>query len=206
MSDPAWLRWVRQLQAIAQTGLHYAKDRFDIERYEQTRAIAAAMMAAGTGEPLPRLTELFSLDKGYRTPKVGLRAAVFQNDRILMVRETHDDRWSMPGGWADVNQTAARCVEREVVEESGFTARAVKLAAVWEWSRHAPQPFPFTVYYMFFLCELTGGAAQPGLETTAVDFFAEDALPELSPGRMTEFLVRRMFEHHRHPDLPTDFD
>ena len=206
MSDPAWLLWVRQLQAIAQTGLHYAKDRFDIERYEQTRVIAAEMMAAGSGEPQPRLLDMFSLDKGYRTPKVGLRAAVFQDDRILMVRETHDGRWSMPGGWADVNQSATQCVEREVVEESGFTARAVKLAAVWEWSRHAPQPFPFTVYYMFFLCELTGGAAQPGHETSAVDFFAEDALPELSRGRMTEFLVRRMFEHHRHPDLPTDFD
>jgi ADP-ribose pyrophosphatase YjhB (NUDIX family) len=206
MTEPPWLVWVRALQAIAQTGLHYAKDRFDIERYQQTRAIATAMMEAGSGEPTPRLAELFARDTGYATPKVGVRGAAFRDDRILLVRETHDGRWSLPGGWADVNCSPAACIEREIVEESGFTARAVKLAAVWDRQRHNPVPFPFSIYMLFFLCELTGGAAQPGIETSAVEFFAEDALPELSLARVTEAQIRRMFEHRRRPELPTDFD
>jgi ADP-ribose pyrophosphatase YjhB (NUDIX family) len=206
MTEPPWLVWVRALQAIAQTGLHYAKDRFDIERYQQTRAIATAMMEAGSGEPTPRLAELFARDTGYATPKVGVRGAAFRDDRILLVRETHDGRWSLPGGWADVNCSPAACIEREIVEESGFTARAVKLAAVWDRQRHNPVPFPFSIYMLFFLCELTGGAAQPGIETSAVEFFAEDALPELSLARVTEAQIRRMFKHRRRPELPTDFD
>src|SRR5277367_2227274 len=120
-TEPEWLGWARALQALAQTGLHYAKDRFDIERYEQARAIAAAMMAAGADQPAPRILELFRQDAGYATPKVAVRGAVFRDDRVLLVRERNDDRWSLPGGWADVNLSPAECVEREIQEESGFT-------------------------------------------------------------------------------------
>jgi len=207
MSEPAWLGWARALQALAQTGLHYAKDRFDIERYEEARAIAVSMMAAGAEEPTPRITELFRQDTGYATPKVVVRGAAFRDDRILLVREDTDDRWSLPGGWADVNQSPAECIVREIHEESGFTACATKLAAVWDRRRHGHvPPQPHYVYMLFFLCELTGGAAQPGLETSAVEFFAEDALPELSAPRVTATQIRRMFEHQRRPELPTDFD
>ncbi len=205
--EPAWLAWARELQALTQTGLHYSEDRFDIERYERIRAIAAEMLAAGSGHPASRIVELFRQDTGYATPKVDVRGAVFRDDRILLVRERGDGRWSMPGGWADVNHPAAANVEREIVEESGFTARAVKLAAVWDRSRqgHAP-PHPLYVYKMYFICELTGGAARTGAETDAVDFFAADALPELSIARVTSRQIARMFEHWRRPDLPTDFD
>jgi len=207
MAEPEWLSWARALQALAQTGLHYTKDRFDAERYEQIRAIAAAMMAAGTDQPAPRILELFRQDSGYATPKVAVRGAAFRDDRILLVRELSDDRWSLPGGWADVNQSPADCIEREIQEESGFTARATKLAAVWDRARHGHvPPEPRYVYLMFFVCELTGGAGRPSIETSAVDFFAEDALPELSLSRVTEKQIRRMFEHWRRPDLPADFD
>jgi ADP-ribose pyrophosphatase YjhB (NUDIX family) len=206
MTEPLWLTWARALQAIAQNGLQFGKDEFDRVRYAEVRQIASEMLQAGSNEPVVRLNALYDREVGYATPKVGVRGAAFRDDRILMVRERHDGRWSLPGGWADINQSAAECIEREIFEESGFTARAIKLAAAWDRRRHTTQPYPFHVYNLFFLCELTGGAASPSLETTAVEFFAEDALPELSVGRVTERQIRRMFEHRRTPELPTDFD
>jgi ADP-ribose pyrophosphatase YjhB (NUDIX family) len=207
MTEPAWLAWARALQAIAQTGLHFAKDGFDAERYEQVREIAAHMLKAGSGEPVARILEMFRSDSGYATPKVDVRGAAFKDDRILLVQERSDGRWALPGGWADVNQTAAESVQREIEEESGYTARALKLAAVWDRSRqgHHP-PEPLYVYKLFFVCALTGGAARASHESAAAEFFAEDALPALSIARVTERQIRRMFEHWRHPDLPTDFD
>ena len=206
MSEPTWLVWARALQAIAQTGLHYGSAGFDRERYAEVQRIAAEMTAAGSGELPERLVGLFGGQTGYATPKVGVRGAVFRDDAILLVRERHDDRWSLPGGWADVNQTPAECVAREIMEESGFTARPVKLIAAWDRDRHSPVPYAFSVYVLFFLCELTGGAAMPGPETSAVAFFPEDGLPELSLPRVTAPQIRRMFAHRRNPDLPAEFD
>jgi ADP-ribose pyrophosphatase YjhB (NUDIX family) len=204
--EPAWLGLAREAQAIAQTGLHYAQDKFDRQRYERLRMLAAEMMSLGSDAGAEPIMELFRQDIGYGTPRVGVRGAVFRDDKVLMVRELTDGRWALPGGWADVNQTASECVEREIWEESGFTARAVKLCGVWDRRRQGFPPNPLTIYTMFFLCDLTGGAARPSLETSEVAFFAEDALPELSPGRNQAHQIRRMFAHHRQPDLPTEFD
>jgi ADP-ribose pyrophosphatase YjhB (NUDIX family) len=204
--EPGWLAVARELHAIAQSGLHYAQDKFDRQRYARLRALGTEMMALGAGVAAKEIADLFSQDVGYATPRIGVRGAAFRDGRILMVRETSDGRWSLPGGWADVNQTAAECVEREVWEESGFTARAIKLAAVWDRRRHGHPPAPFAIYQMFFLCERTGGAPRPSLETSEIGFFAEDALPELSPGRVQPEQIRRMFAHSRDPALPTDFD
>jgi ADP-ribose pyrophosphatase YjhB (NUDIX family) len=205
--DPRWLIWAKELQAIAQTGLTYAGDPYDLDRYRQLREVALAIMAEGSGAELVRIRALFETETGYPTPKVDVRGAVFDGDRILMVRESSDGRWTLPGGWADVNQTPAECVEREILEESGFVARAARLVAVWDRVRqgHVP-PLPFHVYKMFFLCTLEGGVATTSLETLEVGFFAADALPELSQGRVNAAQIRRMFEHRRDPSLPTDFD
>src|ERR1700677_2449507 len=132
MDDPAWLLWARELQAIAQTGLTFCGDPYDLERYQRVREIAFAMFAHGSGTAAPRIQDLFEQDLGYPTPKVDVRGAVFREQRILMVREVSDGRWTLPGGWADVNQSARECVEREIREESGYEARAVKLAAVYD--------------------------------------------------------------------------
>src|SRR5579863_7831048 len=125
MDDPNWLLWATELQAIAQTGLTFSKDRYDLDRYQRLRAIAVAMLASGSGAPVERISALFEQDVGYPTPKVDVRGAVFRDERILLVREISDGRWTLPGGWADVNQTARECVEREIQEESGFEARAL---------------------------------------------------------------------------------
>ncbi|MEB3359265.1 MAG: NUDIX hydrolase [Synechococcales bacterium] len=206
--EPNWLRWAQELQAIAQTGLHFSKDNpFDIARYQRLREIAAEMMAVQGSLDAPALLELLHREEGYATPKVDVRGAVFQQGRILMVKEISDGRWTLPGGWADVGDAPREAVVREIWEESGYEARPVKLLAVYDRSKHPHQPFlPFHIYKLFIQCELTGGQAQTSIETSDVGFFAEDELPELSISRITEAQIHRLFEHYRNPDLPTDFD
>jgi ADP-ribose pyrophosphatase YjhB (NUDIX family) len=207
MDEPQWLRWARELQAIAQTGLTFSHDNYDLERYARLRAIALEMLAVGSNTAIEQVQGLFNQDVGYPTPKVDVRAALFQDDRILLVRETSDGRWTLPGGWADVNQSARECVEREVKEESGFDARAIKLAGVYDYRRQGNvSPHPYSIYKLFFVCELTGGEARASLETSAVEFFARDRLPELSLGRVNPGQIARMYEHREHPELMTDFD
>ncbi len=168
------------------------------------------MMARGHAAEEDRLLELFEGEQGYATPKIDVRGAVFDaEDRLLMVRETADDgRWTLPGGWADVNQTASECVLREIDEESGYRARVIKLALLQDRARQGHRPSgPFSIYKLFFLCAVIGGAARGSLETSEVRFFAEPDLPtELSTGRTLPHQLARLFAHHRAPDLPTEFD
>ncbi|HEY1412191.1 MAG TPA: NUDIX hydrolase, partial [Rhodopila sp.] len=179
MADPDWLVWAREIQAIAQTGLAFSKDPYDLDRYALLRRLAERIMAEHTGADLGRIEGLFENETGYATPKVGVRAAVFDaSGRILMVRETADDnRWSLPGGWADVNQTPAQSVVREVFEESGYHVRAMKLAAVWDRSRHTHPPTAFSVVRLFFICALEGGSPRTSVETSEVGWFAETDRP-----------------------------
>lgn len=207
MDNPQWLTWARQLQGIGQTGLTYAKDPFDTERYQAVRRIAAEMMAAGAGgtEWQPVL-ELFELDSGYATPKVDVRAAVFQENRVLLVKERSDGGWTLPGGWADIGDSPAEAAVREVKEESGYDVVTSKLAAVYDRDRHGHPPLPYAVYKLFFLCNLVGGQPESNHETDGVGFFAEDELPPLSLTRVTEAEIKHLFEHFRDPDRPTSFD
>lgn len=210
MPEPTWLIWAREIQAIAQTGLAFSPDPYDQERFAALRRLAARIMAEHTAADLGRIEALFEGESGYATPKIGVRGAVFDAEgRILMVREAVDgDRWTLPGGWADVNQTPAQSVVREIHEESGYLARVVKLAAVWDRARHDHQPpAPFSVVRMFFLCELTGGAPATSLETSGTAWFHEHEVPaDLSLRRTLPTHIARMFAHWRNRDLPTEFD
>jgi ADP-ribose pyrophosphatase YjhB (NUDIX family) len=205
--EPQWLKVARELRAIAQTGLAFTTDRFDRQRYERLREIAASMLAQGSGEQFEVIIEILREGWGYATPKVDVRGAAFMDGRVLMVREIGDGKWTLPGGWADVNQSAAECVVREIAEESGFEARTLKLAAVRDYQRsgHPPRNVD-SIYKMFFICEITGGAARASVETSEVAFFSRDALPPLSLGRTTAAQIDRMFHHAQHPELATDFD
>jgi ADP-ribose pyrophosphatase YjhB (NUDIX family) len=204
--NPKWLDWATRIQAIAQSGLTFAHDPYDVERYEALREIAAEMLAAGSDAELSYIQNLFADQAGYATPKVDVRGAVFRDDAILLVRERSDGGWTLPGGWADVGDSPSVAVEREIAEESGYHARAVKLLAFYDRDKHGHPPYPFHTYKVFFLCELTGGAAQPSVETSDVGFFREDALPELSLTRVVPAQIARLFEHYRHPEWPADFD
>ena len=204
--DPAWLDWTKRLQAIAQTGLTYTDDVYDVERYEQLRTIAAEIIAGYTDADLRHVEGLLAKESGHATPKVAVLGVVFRDDRVLLVRQRGEGQWSLPGGWADVGESPGEAVVRETREESGFQTRASKLIAVLDRDRQGHTPLPFYVYKLLFLCELVGGDAATSAETDAVDFFAETDLPELSIGRVTEKQIARVFEHHRHPDWPADFD
>jgi ADP-ribose pyrophosphatase YjhB (NUDIX family) len=209
MADPDWLVWAREIQAIAQTGLAFSKDPYDLDRFAALRRLSARIMAEHTGAGLERIQGLFDAETGYATPKVGVRGAVFDAaGRILMVREIVDEnRWTLPGGWADVNQTPAQSVVREVFEESGYHVRAVKLAAVWDRSRHTHPATAFSVVRMFFVCMLEGGSPATSLETSEVGWFAEADVPaDLSLRRTLPVHVGRMFAHWRDPTLATEFD
>ncbi|UCD50264.1 MAG: NUDIX hydrolase [Phycisphaerales bacterium] len=205
--EPNWLKWAKQLAALAQDGLAFSESAYDIERYEQMRDIAAEMMAEGFDLEKKSVIDLLEREEGYATPKVDVRGAAFRDGKILLVREALDGGWTLPGGWADPCQSPTEAVVREVFEESGFEARVTKLAAVYDRSRHPHLPaIPFHIYKLFFLCEITGGRAKESHETTGVQFFDEDDIPELSISRTLPFQIARMFDHHRNPALPTDFD
>ena len=207
---PPWLLWARQLQAIAQTGLAFSTGVYDRERYEAIRSLAAQIMTHHSDADLCRVEGLFAEQAGYATPKVDVRGAVFRRDgRILMVREAADaGRWTLPGGWADVNQSPSETVVREVLEEAGVQVAVRKLAAVYDRERHPHQPpYPFHIYKLFFICDIVGGSPRPGVETSEVAFFAAHEVPaDLSVSRVLPHQVSRMFEHAAAPGLPTDFD
>jgi ADP-ribose pyrophosphatase YjhB (NUDIX family) len=207
MKQPELLQWAQRLQAIAQNGLTFSKDPFDVERFNQVRQIAGEILAAGSAATTPEaLVELFKRNFGYATPKVDVRAAVFRENRVLLVQERSDGAWTLPGGWADIGDAPSVAAVREVREESGYETKVTKLAAVYDRELHDHPPYPFHAYKLFFVCELVGGTAQTSMETTAVEFFAEDALPALSLSRVTPVQVQHMFGHWRHPEWPTSYD
>jgi ADP-ribose pyrophosphatase YjhB (NUDIX family) len=209
MTEPDWLAWAREVQAIAQTGLTFTKDPYDRERYEALRTLAARVMATAGTADLATVANLFAGQEGYATPKIDVRGAAFDaSGRLLMVREALDHgRWTLPGGWGDVNLTPAENIAKEIIEESGFEVRVTKLASVWDRTRQGHGASPFSCYKLFFLCDIIGGQARPSLETTEIGFFAEDALPEdLSTGRVLRRQLHRMFAHARDPGLPTEFE
>jgi ADP-ribose pyrophosphatase YjhB (NUDIX family) len=204
--EPSWLTMGRELRSIAQIGLTFCRDPFDRQRYERIQELAAAVIAMGAGKADPGLLDYMRQDVGYATPKVDVRAAAFVDGRVLLVREASDGSWALPGGWADVNESPAEAVVREVFEESGFEARAAKLAAVYDFRKRNRPRHLDSIYKLFFICELTGGKAAPSIETTEAAFFAHDDLPPLSTGRTTAEQIHRMFRHAEEPTLPTDFD
>jgi ADP-ribose pyrophosphatase YjhB (NUDIX family) len=207
-AEPKWIDWAKRLQAIAQNGLSFSEAPFDRERYAGVRDIAAEILAQHSGVDTTVIRDLFSRQAGYATPKVDVRGAAFRDGKILMVREKLDGRWTLPGGWADVTDTPAGAVEREVWEESGFRVRAARLVAVYDRSRQGNvPPYPFHVYKMFFLCDLLGGTATKSNETDEVLFFAENDIPaDLSVARVNARQIARLFEFARHPEWPADFD
>lgn len=207
-----WLIWARRLQALAQSGLAYTKNPFEIERYNAVREIAFEILAAGSELALDEVRDLFSGEEGYATPKVDVRGVVFRpdlssgRDSILLVRELRDGLWTLPGGWADVDDSPAEATVREVYEESGYQTRAVKLLACYDRSKHGHPPYGFHIYKLFFQCQLLGGEASGSIETADAAFFCEGEIPALSLPRVTPEQIARFFAHRRHPEWPTDFD
>ncbi len=208
---PKWLEWAQKLQAIAQNGLAYSDNKFDIERYHFLREIVAEIVSTHSEVEHNQILDLFAEEVGYATPKIDIRGAVFRENEfheneILLVKERADGLWTLPGGWADVGESPSEAVVKEIREESGYQTQALKLVAVYDRDKQGHTPFPFYIYKFFFLCELLGGSPEISIETEEVGFFPENDLPPLSIGRVTTTQIKRMFEYYRNPDLPTDFD
>ena len=205
-SDPQWLRWTRRLQAIAQDGLTYSHDHYDLGRYEQLRDLAAEMLAAHSTGTLEEARNLLVLETGPATPKVDVRAAVFKDDRILLVKEPDEPGWSVPGGWADVGESPSEAAARETLEESGYSVKPVRLLAAYDRDRHGHPPMAYHVYKLVYLCELLAEERRTDVDAEGTRFFGEQDIPDLSVTRITSAQISRLFAQNRDPSMPTDFD
>lgn len=200
------IEMANSLFAIAQNGLLFSKDVFDKERYYQIQKIAASILAEKSNLNFDQIIDLFSCEKGYATPKLDVRGAIFKENKILLVKERSDNLWSLPGGWVDVNESPSEAVCKEIYEESGFKAKAVKLIALLDKNKHPhPVQLPHT-FKALFLCELIGGEKRTSIETSEVEFFEKNNLPDLSLNRVLKSYIERAFEHRANRSLPTDFD
>jgi ADP-ribose pyrophosphatase YjhB (NUDIX family) len=204
--EPKWLEWAKQLQSIAQAGLTYSKDVYDIERFELIRNISVEIMSQQTDMDQEIINKLFTNETGYATPKVDIRAVIFKDNKILLVRENTDGDWSLPGGWGDIGLTPSEVAVKEVKEESGFEVKAIKLLAVLDKKCHPHPPSPYHVYKMFIQCEIIGGQPMVGIETSAVEFFTVNGLPPLSIERNTRTQIEMAFKHLHNSNETVYFD
>ena len=200
-----WLDWAVELQALAQAGLFYSKDIYDIERFQRIREIAAEMLVSPTGLPKDRITDIFCNETGYQTPKLDTRAAVFQDGRILLVQEK-DGLWSLPGGWVDVDLSVGENALKEVKEEAGLDVRADFIIAVQDRKKHNPELYAYNICKVFFHCTELGGSFQPNSETVASGYFTMQDLPPLAENKTTREQIRMCFEAHRSEQWVTLFD
>jgi ADP-ribose pyrophosphatase YjhB (NUDIX family) len=201
------MEWAQRIQAAAQNGLAYTQNPFDKERFLELQKLAAEMMAQATGANLGEVQSVFEAQSGYATPKVDVRGVVFKGKKLLFVRELMDGgKWTLPGGWVDINEPPSLAVEREVREEAGMIVRARKIAAVFDRNLHGHPPYPFHTYKLFILCDLIAEATPDPLETSDPTFFAQNQIPELSTLRVTEEEIEYMFTHIAEPNRSTDFD
>ncbi|NJN27622.1 MAG: NUDIX hydrolase [Cyclobacteriaceae bacterium] len=200
-----WLTIARHLQSIGQAGLTYTENKYDLERYEQIMQLSKEIIADFSTMAMEKLDSVFALEEGYLTSKVDVRAVVFREEKILLVQETIDGKWALPGGWADVGLSPAEVVVKEVAEESGLEVQADKLLAVFDKKCHPHPPELYYVYKMFFLCHEIGGTLKTSIETSDAGFFAKDQLPELSTNRNTTSQIITMFGL-RNTSGPTLFD
>ena len=206
VDKPQWLRWAQELQGIAQAGLAYSKDPYDLERFERVRTLACDMVQRYTQLPEETVRSLFAAEDGYQTPKVDVRAAVVQGGKILLVQERLDGRWSLPGGWAEPGLTLRQNLQKEVWEEAGLRVEPTRLVAVHDRSVRNQPDVPHTVYKCFALCQPLDGVFAPNLETMDCGFFTMEDLPELSTGRVVREQLELCVKAAAQPDFLPQFD
>jgi len=204
--DKSWLDWVIELQAIAQAGLYYSKDVYDLERFERIREITAEMMSMKSGLSVEIVKNLFCNETGYQTPKMDTRAAVFQDGKILLVKEKATDTWSLPGGWLDVNESVKSNTIKEVREEAGLEVEAVKLIAVQDRDKHNKPKYAYGICKIFILCNIISGSFKSNSETSESGFFAVDNLPLLSEAKNTAEQINMCFEAYHDNNWVVPFD
>lgn len=205
LKDKAWLSLSMELQFIAQAGITYSKDVFDLERFERLREISAEILSMKTGEPLDHVKDVFCNETGFQTPKLDTRAAIFKDDKILLVKEKNG-KWSLPGGWVDVNQSIKSNTVKEVKEEAGLDVTPVRLIALHDRNLHNLPVYAYGICKAFVLCEIIDGEFQENTETTESRYFSLDELPDLAEEKNTEAQIRMCFEAYRDKNWEPLFD
>ncbi|WP_302626574.1 NUDIX hydrolase [uncultured Eubacterium sp.] len=204
-NNEKWLQWAVELQSLAQAGLTYGKDIYDKERYERIREISAEMLSYKTEISIEKVKELFCNETGYQTPKLDTRAAIFDNGKILLVKE-NNGKWSLPGGWVDINVSVKENTVKEVKEESGLDVTADKIIAVQDRAKHNLPVYAYGVCKIFVLCSVIGGHFQKNIETTEFRYFSENELPELATEKNNEEQIQICFSAYRDKNWQTLFD
>lgn len=192
-NNEKWLSWAVELQSIAQAGLFYGKDKFDLERYERIREISAEMLAYKTDIPLEKVRDIFCCETGYQTPKLDTRAALFEDGKILLVRE-NDGKWSLPGGWVDVDLSVMENALKEVKEEAGLDADLDFVIAVQDRDKHNLPVYAYKICKVFVMCTKKGGSFAANSETVGSGYFGLDELPELAEEKNTREQIEMCFD------------
>lgn len=202
-----WLKWAIELQFISQAGITYSKDPFDLERFERIREISAEIMSLKSGWTLGKVKDVFCNETGFQTPKIDTRAAIFSNNKILLVKEKNGT-WSLPGGWVDVNESIKSNTVKEVKEESGFTVKPLNLIAVQDRNKHNAPLYAYGVCKIFVQCEILEDPVgfTPNIETTERNFFTVDDLPLLATEKNTEEQIKLCFKAFHSENWKTVFD
>ncbi len=201
-----WLEWATRLQSIAQAGLTFGENQYDLDRYQQIRNISVEIMHEYSGVSHEKVKELFASETGYQTPKVDIRASVFKDNMILMVREKVDGSWSLPGGWADVNTSVSEGAVRECLEEAGAKVTPKRVIAIHTANRHCDFLYPYTIYKVIVECDLVEINFTKNTETMEAGFFPLNSLPPLSTERNTMDQIKLCFEARHHSVYEADFD
>ena len=192
--EPDWLIYARKLNSIAKAGLTYSEDKYDIERFEEIEKISADIIKKHTELQQETIEEVFISEKGYSTPKVDIRAVIFKNDKILLVKEKIDGLWSLPGGWAEVNLSVSENLKKEAKEEAGAEIKPKRVIAIQDRNKHNTPPSLNSIYKIFVECELIKMDFKENIETSEVGFFKLDKLPPLSIERNNREQIEMCFE------------
>lgn len=201
-----WLKWATEIQSIAQAGLTYSKDKYDLERFEQLKKISAEIISEHTEVEVEKVKDLIDMEEGYLTPKVDVRGAIIKEDKILLVKESIDGYWSMPGGWADVNLSVSENIIKEAKEEAGVNIIPRKIIAILDRNKHNKPISIQSIYKIFILCDFIGGEFEKNTETEESRFFKLDELPSLSTARNTLEQIKMCFEACNKEVFETIFD
>ena len=206
MSTPEWIRIAKKLQSIAQAGIEYSKDKYDIERFEEIRSISIDIISQHTEYSTEKIKNLFANESGYQTPKIDVRAAIFQDNKILLIKEKLDNNWALPGGWADVDCSLRENLIKEAKEEAGAEIIPNRIIAILDRKHHNLPPYPYGIYKIFVYCELINHDFQSNIETSDSRFFSLNELPELSEGRNTIQQIKMCFKANANENFTPLFD
>ena len=201
-----WLELAIEIQSIAQNGLTYTNNVYDIERYERLRDISAEMVNMKTDIPIEKVKNLFCNETGYQTPKLDTRAVIFKDNKILLVHE-NNGTWSLPGGWVDVLESIKSNTVKEVKEETGLDVKAKKIIALQDRNKHNQPAYAYGICKIFVLCDVIGGDFIPNIETIEYAYFSLDDLPNnLAIAKTTKEQIVMCFKAYKDPNWQVEFD